>query len=52
MHLDHTRTAPAKARTLSRRTARKVKHARAMATLFMVTLFPVDNAFAARSVEG
>lgn len=52
MHTDRTRTPAAKARTMSTRTARKVKRAQAMAALLMVTLFPADNAFAARTVEG
>lgn len=37
MHIDHTRTVGAKARTISRRTARKVRLARA---LFPATEFP------------
>lgn len=52
MRIDHTRTSIAKARTMTTRTARKVKRAHTMAALLMVTLFPADNAFGARSVEG
>ena len=52
MRIDSSRTATSKARTLSRRTARKVKRARTLAALFLVTMFPADNAFAASQLEG
>ena len=50
MHVDHPRTADAKARTVSRRTARKAKLARA---LFPAIQFPpyIAAALQARSVE-
>jgi len=42
MRNDSTRTATSKARTLSRRTARKVKHAQAVTMLFLDTVFGPD----------
>lgn len=49
MRIDSTRTASSKARTLSRRTARKVKVAQALTALFLETVFPApSDAFAPR----
>jgi len=52
MRIDHTRTTTAKARTVSRRTARKMRIAAAFANLFLCTVFPADNAFASHTLEG
>ena len=49
---DRTRTPAAKARTMSHRTARKVKIAQAMAALFIETVFPAPrDAFAPRTAR-
>jgi len=51
MRIDSSRTAASKARTLSRRTARKVKRAQATAALFLDLMFAPDAPAFARTAR-